>query len=48
MKAIIAMMAFIYRAARWDGYSEDFLECVTDGTFARWLEALSEKLAREW
>ena len=46
--AIIAMMAFIYRADRWDGYSENFLECVTDGTFARWLEALSEKLAREW
>lgn len=45
---IIAMMAFIYRADRWDGYSEDFLECVTDGTFDRWLEALSEKLAREW
>lgn len=46
--AIIAMMAFIYRADRWDGYSEDFLECVSDGTFDRWLEALSEKLAREW
>lgn len=44
---IIAMMTFIYRADRWDGHSEDFLECVTDGTFARWLEALSGKLMRQ-
>ena len=44
---IIAMMTFIYRADRWDGYSEDFLEYVNDGTFAKWLAALSGKLAQE-
>lgn len=43
--AVIAMMIYIYRSDRWCGYSEDFLGCVSDGTFAKWLDALFEKLA---
>lgn len=39
---IVAMMIYIYRADRFSGYQEDFLECMKDGTFKRWLGRLAE------
>lgn len=39
---IVAMMIYIYRADRFCGYQEHFLECMKDGTFKRWLGRLAE------
>lgn len=39
---IVAMMIYIYRADRFCGYQEEFLECMKDGTFKRWLARLAE------
>lgn len=39
---IVAMMIYIYRADRFDGWSDNFLDCMKDGTFKRWLARLAE------
>lgn len=38
---IVAMMIYIYRADRFDGWSDDFLKYIKDGTFKRWLARLA-------
>lgn len=41
---IVAMVIYIYRADRWCGYQEHFLNYVKDGTFKRWLDRLNTLL----
>lgn len=41
-ETILAMMIYIYRADRFDGWSENFLDCMQDGTFKRWLARLAD------
>lgn len=43
---IVASMLAISRSDRFDGYSDDFGKCSTDGTFSRWLERLCEMTDR--